>query len=53
VLPDAARARNSVAAIAARLPVSNPDITVGPVLTREDRVLLIARTNPLACRARC
>jgi DNA-binding transcriptional LysR family regulator len=46
---DALRA-GDVDLVAARLPVSDPDIIVGPVLTSEDRVLLVARTNPLARR---
>lgn len=36
--------------LAARLPVSDPDITVGPVLTREERVLIVAKGDPLAQR---
>lgn len=39
-----------VGMLATRLPVSDPDIEVGPVLTREDRVLLVARDDPLARR---
>lgn len=31
-----------------RLPVSDPDIAVGPVLTRERRVLLVAKIDPIA-----
>jgi DNA-binding transcriptional LysR family regulator len=34
--------------IATRLPISDADITVGPILTREDRVLLVAVSDPLA-----
>jgi DNA-binding transcriptional LysR family regulator len=34
--------------VAGRLPVSDPDITVGPILTREERMLLVPRDNPLA-----
>lgn len=36
--------------LATRLPLSAPDIAVGPVLSREPRVLLVARTDPLARR---
>ena len=33
-----------------RLPLSEPDITVGPILTHEERVLLVAKSDPLARR---
>jgi DNA-binding transcriptional LysR family regulator len=33
-----------------RLPLSDPDFVVGPVLQREERVLLLARDHPLAGR---
>ena len=36
--------------LATRLPISDPDITIGPVLTDEPRVLLVAATDPLAQR---
>jgi DNA-binding transcriptional LysR family regulator len=36
--------------LATRLPVSDPDIAVGPVLSREPRVLLVARGDLLARR---
>jgi DNA-binding transcriptional LysR family regulator len=36
--------------LATRLPLSDPDITIGPVLTHEERVLLVARSDPLARR---
>jgi DNA-binding transcriptional LysR family regulator len=36
--------------IIARLPLTDPDVTVGPVLTRERRILLVARNHPLAQR---
>lgn len=36
--------------IAARLPLSDPDVTIGPVLTRERRILLVARDHPFARR---
>ena len=34
--------------LALRLPCTEPDLTVGPVLSREPRVLLVARDDPLA-----
>jgi DNA-binding transcriptional LysR family regulator len=34
-----------------RLPLSHGDITIGPVLSREERVLAVARGHPLADRA--
>lgn len=34
--------------VAARLPLSDPDVTVGPILTRERRILLVSRDHPLA-----
>ena len=36
--------------LAIRLPVAEPDITVGPVLSHEQRVLLISSDDPLAQR---
>jgi DNA-binding transcriptional LysR family regulator len=36
--------------LATRLPVTDPDIVVGPFLSRESRVLLVARTDQLAQR---
>jgi DNA-binding transcriptional LysR family regulator len=36
--------------IAVRLPLTEPDVTVGPVLSHEERVLLVARDDPLAAR---
>jgi DNA-binding transcriptional LysR family regulator len=36
--------------LVSRLPVSDADITVGPVLSRERRVLLVARDDPLAAQ---
>jgi DNA-binding transcriptional LysR family regulator len=36
--------------LATRLPVTDPDITVGPVLSREPRMLLVARGDRLARR---
>ena len=37
--------------MATRLPLEQPDITVGPILSREPRVLAVARDHPLAERA--
>jgi len=36
--------------LATRLPLSDPDIIVGPVISSEERVLLVARHDPLAQR---
>jgi DNA-binding transcriptional LysR family regulator len=36
--------------LAVRLPVSDADMTVGPILSREARVLLVAKGDPLAER---
>ena len=36
--------------LATRLPITQPDIAIGPVLSRERRVLLISRDDPLAER---
>jgi DNA-binding transcriptional LysR family regulator len=36
--------------LAARLPLSDPDVTVGPVLSHEQLVLLVARDDPFARR---
>jgi DNA-binding transcriptional LysR family regulator len=36
--------------LATRLPLNAPDITVGPILSREARVVLVARDDPLAAR---
>jgi hypothetical protein len=36
--------------LATRLPLNEPDVTVGPVLSREPRVLLVAKDDPLAKR---
>jgi DNA-binding transcriptional LysR family regulator len=42
--------RGEVDMLATRLPVSDPDLIVGPVLTNENLVLLVARSDPLARR---
>jgi DNA-binding transcriptional LysR family regulator len=39
-----------VDALATRLPASDPDLTVGPILSSEQRLLLISRDDPLAAR---
>jgi DNA-binding transcriptional LysR family regulator len=36
--------------LAMRLPVAQPDVTIGPILSREPRVLLVSRDHPLAER---
>ena len=36
--------------LASRLPLTHPDVTVGPVLSREERVLVVALRDPLAQR---
>lgn len=37
--------------VATRLPLNQPDITIGPVLSHERRVLCVAKHDPLATRA--
>ncbi|MEU4197396.1 LysR family transcriptional regulator [Kribbella sp. NPDC026611] len=44
--------RGEVEVIAMRLPLDQPDLVVGPVLTREPRVLAVAADHPLAARDR-
>jgi DNA-binding transcriptional LysR family regulator len=46
---DVLRARE-VDMLATRLPLTEPDITIGPVLTREKRVAVVANNDPLADR---
>jgi DNA-binding transcriptional LysR family regulator len=36
--------------LAARLPLSQPDIAIGPILSTEGRILLVAKHDPLAQR---
>jgi DNA-binding transcriptional LysR family regulator len=36
--------------LASRLPLTDPHITVGPILSREERVVIIAKQDPLAQR---
>jgi DNA-binding transcriptional LysR family regulator len=36
--------------MAMRLPFDHPDVVIGPILSREDRVVLVAEDNPLAER---
>jgi DNA-binding transcriptional LysR family regulator len=42
--------RGDVALMASWLPLEQPDLVVGPVLTRAQRVLAVAREHPLAAR---
>jgi DNA-binding transcriptional LysR family regulator len=42
--------RGEVDMLAARLPIDDPDLTIGPLLSREDRILLVANDQPLAAR---
>src|SRR6266540_2033115 len=42
--------RGDLDLLAMRLPISEPDVTVGPVLSREPRVLAVAGDHPLAKR---
>lgn len=44
--------RGDVEVIAMRLPLEQPDLVVGPILTREPRVLALAADHPLAGRER-
>ncbi|HUA06083.1 MAG TPA: LysR family transcriptional regulator [Solirubrobacteraceae bacterium] len=37
--------------LATRLPATDPDVTLGPVLSREQRVLVVSKDDPLAARA--
>jgi hypothetical protein len=37
--------------LATRLPLTASEVTIGPVLSREERVVLLAREDPLARRA--
>jgi DNA-binding transcriptional LysR family regulator len=43
--------RREIEAMASRLPLRQPDLTIGPILSRERRVLAVARDHPLAARA--
>lgn len=42
--------RGEVEMVVARLPLTEPDVSVGPVLSHEDRILLVASGDPLAER---
>jgi DNA-binding transcriptional LysR family regulator len=42
--------RNDVDLLAIRLPVPHQDVTVGPVLSREPRIVAVAADHPLAAR---
>jgi DNA-binding transcriptional LysR family regulator len=44
--------RGEIDVMATRLPIEQPDLTVGPTLAREPRVLAVARDHPLADRDR-
>jgi DNA-binding transcriptional LysR family regulator len=46
---DVLRARE-VDLLATRIPLTAPDISVGPILSREERVVVVARDDPLAQR---
>jgi len=43
--------RGEVDMLAARLPISDTDMTVGPILSDENRIVLVARDHPLAGRS--
>ena len=43
--------QGEVDSLVMRLPLTSPEIAVGPVLSREDRVLLVASDHPLATRS--
>lgn len=43
--------RDELDVVATRLPLDQPDITVGPILSSEPRVLAVATDHPLAGRA--
>lgn len=43
--------RGEIDLMATRLPLAQPDIALGPVLSRADKVLAVARDHPLAGRA--
>jgi DNA-binding transcriptional LysR family regulator len=42
--------QGAVDVLATRLPIVDPDLTIGPLLSREDRILLVADDHPLAGR---
>lgn len=42
--------RGEIDLMASRLPINLPDIVVGPLLSREERVVAVARDHPLATR---
>jgi DNA-binding transcriptional LysR family regulator len=44
--------RGEIDLMATRLPLAQADLVVGPTLSREPRVLQVARTHPLAARRR-
>src|ERR1019366_8474637 len=43
--------RDEIDLLAMRLPVSDPEVVIGPVLSREERVLAVATDHPLAERS--
>jgi DNA-binding transcriptional LysR family regulator len=43
--------RGQLDLIAMRMPLNDPDLTIGPVLTHEPRVLVVATDHPLAAHA--
>lgn len=45
------RLRNGeVEILVARLPLSGPEFTIGPILSREKRIMLVAKDDPMATR---
>jgi DNA-binding transcriptional LysR family regulator len=42
--------RADVDMLATRLPIHDPDLTIGPLLSRQERILLVAADHPLAGR---
>jgi DNA-binding transcriptional LysR family regulator len=42
--------RDDADLLAMRLPFNDPDVVIGPILSREDRVVLVAEDDPLAER---
>jgi DNA-binding transcriptional LysR family regulator len=42
---------NDLDLLAMRLPVNDPGITIGPILSREPRILAVATSHPLAARS--
>jgi DNA-binding transcriptional LysR family regulator len=42
--------RGAVDVLATRLPIDDPDLTIGPLLSREDRIVLVAADHPIGGR---